>query len=360
MNGRASAAAFALALCAACQPADTEQAQVAAEPDAAADALSITTQDGPVQATVTLAPAAPRLGDALTLTLAVQAQPGVRLDMPVFGEALGRFRVRDFATENGATEDGGAAITQRYRLETPMSGPQRIPGLRVEYLDERDGPSDAYRELLTDELAFAVASVLPEGAISDELLPPRPALPEDAGGWLPFWWPWAVAGIGGLAALILAAFLWQRRALARAQLTAYDRAMRRLQGLERRGWPAGDAADAWYVELSDITRRYVEDRYAVRAPELTTEEFLLEARRAAALSHTHRQLLSAFLAHCDRVKFARYSPAADESREALETVQRFLDETRLPAVADAADAGGAGGGHTPPPGATTPASAPAA
>ncbi len=360
MNSRTSAAAFALALCAACQPAETEQAQVPNEPDAAADTLSAITQDGPVQATVTLAPAAPRLGDALTLTLAVQAQPEVRLDMPAFGEALGHFAVLDFATEGGATEDGGATATQRYRLETPMSGPQRIPGLRVEYLDERDGPSDTYRELLTDELAFAVASVLPKGAVSDELLPPRPALPEDVGGWLPFWWPWAVAGVGGLASLIAAAFLWQRRALARAQLTAYDRAMRRLQGLERRGWPAGDAADAWYVELSDITRRYVEDRYAVRAPELTTEEFLLEARHAAALSPTHRQLLSAFLAHCDRVKFARYSPAADESRGALKTVQRFLDETRLLAAADDAAAPSAGRGHPPPPGATTPASVPVA
>ena len=69
------------------------------------------------------------------------------------------------------------------------------------------------------------------------------------------------------------------------------------------------------------------ERFALRAPELTTEEFLLEAGRSADLTATHRELLSAFLATCDRVKFARYSPGEEESREALEVARRFLNET---------------------------------
>ena len=357
MKGRAAGMAFAFVLCAACTPEDTAPSAATPAPDnPAEEALSTASHEGPVQATVTLTPAAPRLGDPLALTLAVEAQPGVRLDLPAFGEALGRFTILDFADHEGATDAGGQTASQRYSLQAPMSGPQRIPGLRIEYLDERDGPSDVYRELITDEIAFEVTSVLPEGAAMDELLPPRAALSEDFGGWLPSWWPWAAAGLAALAALAAAAFLWQRRALERAQLTAYDRAMRRLERLERRGWPSGDAADAWYVELSDITRRYVEDRYAVRAPELTTEEFLLEARRAAALSGDHRERLSAFLAHCDRVKFARYSPAADESREAFQTLRRFLDETRIQATPDDAPAVAA----TPKPTPSHPPSAPRA
>ena len=81
-------------------------------------------------------------------------------------------------------------------------------------------------------------------------------------------------------------------------------------------------------------RRYIEDRHAVRAPELTTEEFLLEARRSVAFSAAHRDLLSAFLANCDQVKFARYSPREDESRSALEVARRFLSEAEA-AFADA-------------------------
>lgn len=337
---RAAIALVALVLGGGCQPAEPDDAP-AGEDEPLADTeetLTAQTQEGPVSATVTLAPAAPRLGDPLALTLSVQAQPGVGFDMPEFGEALGRFPILDFAPTQGEGADGGATARQRYTLQAPMSGRQRIPGLRIEYLDERDGPSDVYRELITDEIAFEVESVLPSGAVTDELLPARGALPEQAEGWLPAWWPWAAGAALGLAAVVGGALLWQQRALARTQLTAYDRALRRLQRLEGRGWPEADAADAWYVELSDVVRRYVEDRYAVRAPELTTEEFLLEARRSVRFSAVRRQLLSAFLERCDRVKFARYSPDAGESSEALATARRFLDETRATATDADADA----------------------
>ena len=125
-------------------------------------------------------------------------------------------------------------------------------------------------------------------------------------------------------------FLWLRRAEARARETAFDRAIARLDRLRRQGLPDIAGLDAWYVELSDIVRRYIEARFGLRAPERTTEEFLAEAGRSAELSPPHRELLSAFLERCDRVKFARYSPAAEESEDVLALARRFLEETRAP------------------------------
>ena len=79
----------------------------------------------------------------------------------------------------------------------------------------------------------------------------------------------------------------------------------------------------------DIVRRYLEGRYGVRAPELTTEEFLQEAQRAAALAANHRELLSAFLERCDRVKFAGYRPDSDESMATLKAARAFVEDTRV-------------------------------
>ena len=95
-----------------CGPA-AQDAGDASAPVAKAEALTAQTQDGPVRATVALAPAAPRLGDSLTLTLDVEASPGVSLEMPAFGEALGRFPILDFAPSEGARADGGAMARQR-------------------------------------------------------------------------------------------------------------------------------------------------------------------------------------------------------------------------------------------------------
>ena len=306
------------------EPSQGESAPAAVDEPAS---LSTETREGPVAATVTLTPAEPRLGDPLNLTLVVTAETGVTVDMPAFGDALGRFAIIGFAPREELTDDG-SRLSQRYTLQAPMSGRQRIPRLRVEFLDERDPAVDAKpRELLTDELVFVVASVLPADQPLDELRPARAALAELEGPWLARNWPWLAAGLivlGGIAAGVV---VWLGRAEERARITAFDRALARLDRLERRGLPAGDAVDAWYVELSDIVRRYIEERFALRAPELTTEEFLIEAGRSAELTAAHRDLLSEFLATCDRVKFARYSPGDDESREALEVARRFLEES---------------------------------
>ena len=317
------AAAFPLlASLAACQPAATVEAP--AEPGAAPE-MSRVTREGPVTASVTLAPAAPRLGDPLKLILTVEAKPGVRIEMPDFGEALGRFSILDFTPRISTGDDGGVMARQEYTLRGPASGRQRIPGLRVEYVDERNGDG-APRELITDELPFEIESVLPEGAVVDTLRPARGPLPALPGGWWARWWPWLTLGAGAAAGVFWGAMAWRRRAPERARATAFERALRRLAALEGRGLPASETVDAWYVELSDIVRRYIEDRHAVRAPELTTEEFLLEARRSVAFSAAHRDLLSTFLANCDRVKFAHYSPPGDESRSALEVARRFVSE----------------------------------
>jgi len=326
---RAAVLPMLLALVA-CEPATTVDApaEVEAEPE-----LSRVTQDGPVTATVALSPAMPRLGDPLKLTLTVEAKPDVRVEMPEFGEALGRFSILDFTPRLETGADGGILARQDYTLRGPASGRQRIPGLRIEYVDARSGES-APRELITDELPFEVESVLPAGAVVDELRPARGALPALPGGWWSRWWLWLTLGAAVVAGIAWAVIAWRKHAVERARATAFDRALRRLAALEERGLPAAETLDAWYVELSDIVRRYIEDRHAVRAPELTTEEFLVEARRSVAFSAAHRDLLSTFLGSCDRVKFARYSPGDEESRGALDVARRFLTE----AEADFAEA----------------------
>jgi hypothetical protein len=298
--------------------------------------LTQSTESGPVKATVTLTPKQPRLGDAITLTLTVEAAAGVTVEMPAFGEALGRFSIINFTPRQHTEANGHKVLSQRYTLQAPMSGRQRIPRLRIEFADGRPGQQhDAgagaapTHELLTDEIAIQIESVLPDGELAAELRPARAALPPPPErGVLARWWPWLASALAALC-LFLAWRAWRRAAAIRTRVSAYDAALKRLGALERRGLPHDHEVDGWYVELSAIVRRYLEDRFGVRAPELTTEEFLREARRAGGLTDAHRSLLSTFLEGCDRVKFARYAPDEHESREALTAARRFIEETRV-------------------------------
>jgi len=273
------------------------------------------------------------------LSLVVSAEAGVAVQMPAFGEALGRFEIVDFRPRERRRKDGSTEKSQAYRLQAPFSGRQRLPPLRIEFVDERQAGGapqvdakghDHLNELLTEELIIEIASVLPQGATIDELRPARGRLRPRGLTLLYRYWPVVLLPLFAAAAFIWWRRLQQQRAT-RLRVSAYDVAIGKLAQLRERGLPGPDnptLVDTWYVVLSDVIRRYLEDRYAVRAPELTTLEFLQEARRTGHLTNAHRGLLSDFLEGCDRVKFAGFCPDVATSRQALAAAERFLKETQ--------------------------------
>ena len=319
-------ALLAVLLCAlvACGPAaDTTQAPSLTAP---ADAIAKTTENGPVKATVKVWPAKPALGDAIYLRLEVAAPSGIRIDAP-FQEAgdqrLGRFRVVGFVRDTKALDGGGTLEEQTYTLEAPSSGRHRIPPLRLEMLDARAGSTAGTgpQEILTDEVPLEVAPVPTEQA-TRPLEPALGALDPEVGktSWLVI-----VGLVAGALALAVGALLGARAVRSRRRIqkqrSAYDEAVAQLRALEHRGAPDASTADAWFVELSAIVRRYLEHRYEIRAPELTTEEFLQVATARPELTAEHRAMLTSFLERCDRADAYRLLPD-DEVQEAADLALR--------------------------------------
>jgi len=333
-----------------------------------ADAIAKTAEQGPVKATVRVWPAKPTLGDPIYVRLEIESPPGISVDAP-FQEAgdqrLGRFRVVAFDRGTEHKPGGGQLQQQTYTLEAYSSGRHRIPPLRLEMIDARAGspvaaaapaagsaggaagsgnadsgnagsgsaaaadPKARPQELLTDEIPLDIAPVKAEAANAD-LRPVRGALDARVGGTSP------LAILGAVSALLVLGagglLLWRglrARRRIQQQRSAYDDAVSALRALEDRGAPDTDAADAWFVELSAIVRRYLEQRYEIRAPELTTEEFLQVATARPELREDHRGLLTSFLERCDRVKFAGYRPDAQESLATLAAARGFVEDTRL-------------------------------
>ena len=86
--------------------------------------------------------------------------------------------------------------------------------------------------------------------------------------------------------------------------------------------------DRFYTELSGVVRHYIEDRFGLRAPEQTTEEFLQELTRRLMLVDAQRLALSHFLEQCDLVKFAKVRPTTHEGGTALRAARTFVEATR--------------------------------
>jgi hypothetical protein len=83
----------------------------------------------------------------------------------------------------------------------------------------------------------------------------------------------------------------------------------------------------FYYRLNAIVRQYIELRFDLMAPEMTTEEFMEALRRNNPLSPAHQVLLQNFLTACDPVKYARYAPAREEIEQVFNAARDLIDQT---------------------------------
>ena len=143
--------------------------------------------------------------------------------------------------------------------------------------------------------------------------------------------------LGAIALLALAIGLLMRRLAKRKASrpppvlpTADEIANEALDALVARRYIENGQPGPFYTELSSIVRTYIEMRFGLNAPELTTEEFIRESVSSRLLSLDHQMLVAAFLEQSDLVKFARAEPGAPEMNAALAAARRLVDETKAP------------------------------
>ncbi len=136
---------------------------------------------------------------------------------------------------------------------------------------------------------------------------------------------WKLAGFAALAlalaALVVAFAVALVRYVARRvkehRMSPIERAWAELERLIGKGLPGRGRYKDFYVELTMIVRRYIQRRYGIKAPHMTTEEFL----RAAKPSDELRE----FLESADMIKFAGVEATPETADGATESARRYLE-----------------------------------
>jgi len=121
--------------------------------------------------------------------------------------------------------------------------------------------------------------------------------------------------------------LIRRKAAAPAK-KPHEVAYERIEVLRRGGLIEKGKVKEFFYELSGIIRSYIEARFGIHAPEMTTEEFLQNVREAGSFTSDHKSLLKDLLSKCDLVKYAKYGPVSYEIETMLEFAVRFIDQTK--------------------------------
>lgn len=255
-------------------------------------------------------------GRSVMLSLTVKSPAGARATPPNLGARTRGFAVaEDFAEEPVTGKDGSVTETVNWRLvPEPCAERYAILPFVVAVPGGRD--------FVAGPIRFSPPSAR-EPVTGGMEADPRKELPPLSGrlvGWIAL----ALAGM----ALAVTGIVWAVRALARRvkehRMSPIERAWAELDRLLKKGLPGRGRYKDFYVELTMVVRRYVQRRYGVRAPNLTTEEFFEEAKAVLGSDAARVESLRTFLESADMVKFAGLEATPEMADSATDAARGYL------------------------------------
>lgn len=285
-------------------------------------------QRGPLTVHVRVDKSSLTIAETFFLELEAGVEAGYDVKMPEIDKVLENFGIVDWDNLGKKLDENNNVLnTYRYKLEPFLSGTFALPAFTFEFYDANN-PQDKKYELTTEPIDIEVVSLLGEQRAELKIadiegvvgMPDEPA----------YWWIWALSVTGIIAAVIVLLRRKRRRTreLIRIFKPAHEIAYSRLRVLVAKDLVKAGKVREFYEQISDILRHYIEHRFNLKAPDMTTEEFLAKLSTTNILTESDQQRLEEFLTHCDLVKFAKHDPTAEQIQKTFDLVRDFIETTK--------------------------------
>jgi hypothetical protein len=276
------------------------------------------------------------IGRRFRYVIEVESGPEAEVFVTQPSERIGDFDIVDFGIAPAVQRDGKTVLSRWYALVGYTPGHHLVKSPPVQFRQ----PGGELEEAPGVETRVSIESALEKAGNPSDIrdIKGPEQVPVDPR-------PYYLLGAGVLvlvAAVVLYRLLRRppRRAAAAPPRPPHELAAEALEQLRQRGLVREGAFKEYYSALTAIVRTYIERRFEIRAPEMTTEEFLLASARRGRLVGPHRALLTEFLTESDLVKFARHLPTIADSERAWTAARRFVDETAATAAPERIRAAG--------------------
>ena len=150
-------------------------------------------------------------------------------------------------------------------------------------------------------------------------------------GWSDIW-PWLLGIITiSLIVYLLKKYVFNKKeevitAKPKAIIPADITALKQLNTLEKdQLWQAGKIKE-YHTELSEIIRRYTENRFDFIALELATDEIISELK--SKVNNEQLASITILLQRADLAKFAKSKPDTDENEQSMQLAKHFVGQTK--------------------------------
>ena len=275
---------------------------------------------GPISATLTFTPPTVRLDRETLLTIRITSPTNITTALPSMENRVQGFLVAGSYDRQPETRNGHTTLERHVRLTPQLAPRYRLAPLPITWT-ALGAPREQWFPtrpviLECDPLVKDTPSSL-SGPVSPLWIYPDPLT-------ILFY----ISTAAGFLALVYLAWKLARRlrkAVMLKRMSPRERALYELAELLDQGLIASDRVKEFYFELTMIVRCYIERAHTIRAPEQTTEEFLLAVSKDSRFPPDVVRQLRAFLNAADLVKYAAFRPDRQTVDGAITTARTYIE-----------------------------------
>lgn len=265
------------------------------------------------------------VGDYINLTIKVKYDEGITVSNPLIKDNFKDIEVIKVEEPVLLEENGKQIVEFKYIVSVYDSTDISISGIPVGY---KTGNDTLLQTVNTNPVYFTVHTVpvKPEEEIKDVKEPIK----------IPLDWKTILLYLLIIIAIAgLAYFLYKRYKKkhegeeikqTEPRIPSYITALNSLHQLEEEKlWQKGKVKE-YHSKITEIIRRYFEDRFYLPALELTTSEAMVRLKERYDTAEI-LQATDEFLNNADLVKFAKYNPVPDLNAEMMKQAYKIVEMT---------------------------------
>jgi hypothetical protein len=272
------------------------------------------------------------IGQQTNLHLTVALKKGQKADMPVFKRSqMITPGVEVLSWNDGDTtalDNGMVQVERTYTLTSFHQKLYPIPPLNVKV----DG-----KNYHGNQLALKVLTVPVDTLHPDKFYPPK-----DVQNNIFDWKEWSPVFWCSMLMLMLCAFFFYCYVRLKEnkpiivhfrivkRVPAHEKALNKIQKIKHEHVDNMEGEKAYYTQLTDALREYIQNRFGFRAKEMTSSD-IIDRLREAGDQEMIAELTELFQT-ADLVKFAKYETFINENDKNLVNAIKFIDETKTDEV----------------------------